>query len=206
MEIKHKNKLVIGLTGGVGAGKSTVSGLLQKHYGALLIEADRICADLITPQGSSFAAVVNLLGDSVLDASGAIDRKKMAGMIFSDPSLRLSVNRILHPATFAAVRKRIAKSRKKLIVYESAIPYEARFGALCDKVLYVYASRRSREERLMASRGYSPEKIWSIMASQPDEAAYYSLADGVVNNDGSAADCLARLEALMSDWGLERLK
>lgn len=206
MDSKYKNKLVIGLTGGVGAGKSTVSGLLKKHYGALVLEADRICADLITPQGSSFEAVVDLLGNAVLDEQGAIDRKKMAGMIFTDASLRLSVNRILHPATFEAVRRRIMKSRKKLIVYESAIPYEARFGELCDKVLYVYASLRVRGERLASSRGYSPEKIRSIMASQPEEALYYRLADGVVNNEGDREDCLIRLEAVLSDWGLERLK
>lgn len=199
-----RNKTVIGLTGGVGAGKSTVCALLKEHYGALILEADKICAGLMTPQGEAFEALVKLLGPEVLTPAGEIDRAKMAELIFAQPALRLQVNRILHPATFQAVQMRIRNSRKKLIVYESAIPYEARFSELCDKVLYVYASAESRKARLMASRGYSPEKVKTIMASQPEEALYYELADGVVNNEGDAASCLTNLEIVLSAWGLEK--
>lgn len=202
---QKKAKLVIGLTGGVGAGKSTVTEILKKEYGALILEADRICNKLTEPEGSAYQAVTDLLGRDILLPGGAIDKGKMAAVIFQNPEILRAVNRILHPATFEAVRKRIQNSRKKLIVYESAIPSEARFSQLCQKVLYVYASPATRRDRLKASRAYSEEKIRGIMRSQPDEAFYYSIADAVVNNDGDAESCRRSLKKILSDWGIEAL-
>lgn len=194
------HKTVIGLTGGVGSGKSTVTKVLRKEYGALILEADAICKKLIEPGGSACEAVVNLLGPDVLTESGAIDKQRMAQMIFRNPDLRCAVNRILHPATFEAVSKRIRNTRKKLIVYESALPYEARFSDLCTRVLYVYASPAVRRERLKADRGYSEEKISAIMRSQLSEEEFYRMADGIVNNDADEETCRASLRELMKAW------
>nr|MBQ6241315.1 dephospho-CoA kinase [Lachnospiraceae bacterium] len=200
---KWKNKTVIGLTGGVGAGKSTVTKLLKKEYGALILEADGICKKLMEPGGSAYDRIVGLLGPEVLLLSGEIDKKRMAQMIFEDPDKRIAVNRILHPATFEAVKKRIRNTRKTLIVYESAIPYEARFSELCDKVMYVYASPAMRRERLKASRGYPDEKISAIMRTQLSDEDFYRMADGAVNNDGDEASCRASLRDLMAAWRIE---
>lgn len=194
------SKWVLGLTGGVGSGKSTVSGILQKEYGALVLEADRICQSLMEKGGSAYPALVELFGEGILLPSGEIDRSAMADRIFRNDALRRQVNAILHPATYEAVKKRIARSRKKLIVYEAAIPLEARFPELCRRILYVYASPETRQARLKAGRGYSEEKSRAIIAAQPEEALYYHLADGVVNNDGSYEDCRKSLKALMDAW------
>ncbi len=199
----RKNKTVIGLTGGVGAGKSTVTGLLKKEYGALILEADAICKKLMEPGGPAYGEIVRLLGQEVLLPSGEIDKKRMAQMIFEDPAKRAAVNRILHPATFEAAAKRIRNTRKKLIVYESALPYEARFSELCDKVLYVHASPAVRRERLKASRGYSDEKVSAIMRTQLSEEDFYRMADGAVSNDGGRESCQASLRDLMTAWGWE---
>lgn len=199
----RKKKTVIGLTGGVGAGKSTVTSLLKKEYGALILEADAICKKLMEPGGPAYGEIVRLLGQEVLLPSGEIDKKRMAQMIFEDPAKRAAVNRILHPATFEAAAKRIRNTRKKLIVYESALPYEARFSELCDKVLYVHASPAVRRERLKASRGYSDEKVSAIMRTQLSEEDFYRMADGAVSNDGGREACRASLRDLMTAWGWE---
>ncbi|MBQ6074584.1 MAG: dephospho-CoA kinase [Lachnospiraceae bacterium] len=199
----RKNKTVIGLTGGVGAGKSTVTGLLKKEYGALILEADAICKKLMEPGGPAYGAIVGLLGQEVLLPSGEIDKKRMAQMIFEDPAKRAAVNRILHPATFEAAARRIRNTRKTLIVYESALPYEARFSELCDKVLYVHASAAVRRERLKAARGYSDEKVSAIMRTQLSEEDFYRMADGAVSNDGDRESCRASLRDLMTAWGWE---
>lgn len=198
----QNKKTVIGLTGGVGAGKSTVTHVLKKEYGALVLEADAICKKLMEPGGPAYDEIAGLLGTEVLLPGGEIDKKRMAQMIFEDPARRAAVNRILHPATYEAVKKRIRNTRKKLIVYEAALPYEARFSELCDKVLYVYASPAVRRERLKASRGYPDEKISAIMRSQLSEEDFYRMADAAVNNDGDEESCRAALRERMAAWGI----
>ncbi|MBO4837748.1 MAG: dephospho-CoA kinase [Lachnospiraceae bacterium] len=203
-ETKFKNKLVIGLTGGVGAGKSTVLRLLKKEYGALVLEADVICKKLMEPGGPAYDRIVEVFGPEILQPSGEIDRLKMGIHVFQHQSIS-TVNRILHPATFDAVKKRIRNTRKTLIVYESAIPYEARFSELCDKVLYVYASPEVRRERLKTFRNYPDERIDSIMRRQLSEEDFYAMADGVVNNESDPDACRDSLRKVMASWQIPPL-
>ena len=201
---RFPGKTVIGLTGGVGSGKSLVLTMLKEHYGAFILQADRVCNALIENRGPAADAVIDLLGRGITDAEGLIDKKAMAAVIFSDPPLRLAVNGILHPATFDAALKEIEAAPQKLIVYESAIPAEARFSEICSRILYVYASRKIRMERLSQSRGYSREKSLAIMRSQYSEKQFRQLADAVLNNGGTAEETLASLDRIMKRWGIRR--
>ena len=195
-------KTVIGMTGGVGAGKSFVLTILRERYGAFILEADRVSKSLIEKNGSAYDAVIGLLGSGILDPSGEIDKGKMASLIFQDPGLLSAVNRILHPATFEAVVRQIRQAEETLIVYESALPHEARFPELCRHVLYVYTPKFQRIERLQASRGSSREKCESIMRNQLTEAAYRSCSDAVLYNNGTPEETAKRLERIMKKWGL----
>lgn len=199
---RFPGKTVIGMTGGVGSGKSLILQLFRERYGACVLEADQVCKRLIEPDGSAFAAVVELLGERILDAEGRIDKAAMAALIFEDPAKRQAVNGILHPATFKAVLRLSEEARESLIVYESAIPREARFAELCDRILYVYAPRKMRAGRLAASRGYSAEKIRLIMKSQPTEKEYRALSDAVLPNTASPAETAEKLERLLKRWGI----
>ena len=195
-------KTVIGMTGGVGSGKSLVLTLLKEKYGACILEADRVCKTLIEKEGRAFDSIVSLLGPGILAADGSIDKAKMAGIIFRDAGKLEAVNRVLHPATFEEVCRLTEEAEETLIVYESAIPWEARFPELCDWILYVYAPRKLRLERLSASRGYSTQKSLSIMKNQPSEKEYRSLADAVLNNAGGLSDTEKRLARILKRWGL----
>lgn len=193
-----RGKTVIGLTGGVGCGKSTVLSFLKEDYGALILQADRIAEEMMQPGGPSFDRLVKLLGRGVLNADGAIDRSRMSEMVFADPSLLLKVNAIVHPDTLAEVRRRIAGAKEKLIVYEAALPEEACFDEIADAVLYVYASEQERMERLFFGRGYSFAKTESIMRRQLSEAEFRRIADAEVNNNGSEEEARTSLAAAMA--------
>jgi len=198
-------KTVIGLTGGVGCGKSTVLSFLKEDYGALILQADRIAEEMMQPGRASYGKLTELLGKEILNADGTIDRSRMSGMVFADPSLLDKVNAIVHPDTLAEVRRRIADAEEALIVYESAIPEEACFDEITDAVLYVYASEQERLERLFFGRGYSFAKTESIMRRQMSEAEFRRMADAEVNNDGSEEEArrsLAAAMALLKEKGL----
>ena len=196
-------KCVIGLTGGVGSGKSLILRILREDYGAYVLEADAVCKELIEPDGRAFFRIVSLLGKEILAKDGSIDKAAMSRRIFSDEEARLAVNGILHPATFEEVARRIKASGAALVVYESAIPKEARFAEICDRILYVYAKREIRLERLMRTRGYSREKALSIMHSQMSGKAFRALADGVVQNNAGVEEAKASLKRVLARWGIK---
>ena len=125
-------------------------------------------------------------------------------MIFSDDVLRQKVNGILHPATFREVKDRIEKSASPLVIYESAIPREARFRKICDRVLYVYASEETRLKRLQESRGYTEERSRSIMQNQMSDRQFRRFVDAAVSNNGTVEEAEASLEQILSGWGINK--
>ena len=191
-------KTVIGLTGGVGCGKSTILSFLQEDYGALVLQADRIAEEMMLPGGASYGRLTELLGKDVLREDGTIDRPRMSEKVFANPSLLQKVNEIVHPDTLAEVKRRIAEAEDPLIVYEAALPEEAHFDELTDAVLYVYASEQERLERLFFGRGYSFAKTESIMRRQLSEAEFRKISDAEVNNNGSEEEARASLRDAMA--------
>lgn len=177
---------VLGITGGVGAGKSTVLGYLADHYGARVIEADRGAHLLQQPGGDCYDAIVNCFGREILFPDGRINREILGKIVYADQKQLKVLNRIVHPAVKTYIIEIIAQERKKgavpFVTIEAALLLEDGYDQICDEIWYIYADEATRTKRLQSSRGYSPEKIRSVMANQRDEEGYRSGCKLVIDN------------------------
>ena len=148
---KGKKYPVIGLTGGVGAGKSTVLSILQEKYGFHVIQADLVARALMEPGKEAYEAVCAFLGPKILLEDGQINRSAMAEIIFKDPSKRAKVDSLTHPLVWKAVKKEAEEYNRQSVVIEAAIPSKE-FRDICDEMWYLYTSREERIRRLKESR------------------------------------------------------
>ncbi|MDD7391176.1 MAG: dephospho-CoA kinase [Lachnospiraceae bacterium] len=178
-------KLVIGITGGVGAGKSTVLNILQKEYQAEIILTDQVAHELMQPGTSCYEEIVKVLGTEILAEDGTFDKVKLGNLMFNDKNTVAMVNQIVHPAVRKETAARIEASRKKLIVIESALLIEANFKPLCDEIWYVYVSTQERVKRLYEQRGYSEVKSYSIIYNQLSHEQFRRNCDRLVDNGAS---------------------
>jgi len=182
---KNENKkstFVLGITGGVGAGKSTVLDYLENRCGAFLIKCDDIAAQLQKKGQPCYAPMVELFGEECVAEDGELDRGKIAARVFQDPVLRKKLNRIVHPAVKAQVKELIAESTSALAVIEAALLLDDHYDEVCDEIWYVYADEETRRSRLKASRNYSDERIDHMFSSQRSDASFRELCDEVIDN------------------------
>ena len=178
---------ILGITGGVGAGKSTVLAYLAQRYGAYVIQADEVGRLLQTPGHSCYEQIAVQFGPEILGPDGAILRDRLAALVFADAGLLEKLNAIVHPAVKAYIIEEIALRQKQypqtpFIVLEAALLLEDHYDAVCDEIWYIYASNAVRIRRLAQSRGYSEEKSASIIASQLPEAEYRRKCKTVIDN------------------------
>lgn len=190
-------KRIIGVTGGVGAGKSRILSILKEEYGAHVILADQTAKELMEPGKECFKRVVGLLGPGILTPEGAIDRPAMARRIFGDPDLLEQVNRLTHPAVWRAVMEEAASCKEELVVIEAAVPGEE-FRDNCREMWYVYTSEENRIERLLKNRGYDREKSLSIIKSQASEEQFRAFCSQVIDNNGTVAAAREQIRHLLS--------
>lgn len=179
---------IIGITGGVGAGKSEILNYLSEQYHAPVIQADRVAHFLMEPGQVCYGPVTDLLGDSVKAEDGVINRRAMGEKIFGNAALREQINKIIHPAVKEYVRQRIAKAKMqdaKFFIIEAALLIEDDYGAICDELWYIYTSEEVRRERLAASRGYTEAYARQIMSNQLPDAVFRRECDFVIDNNGS---------------------
>lgn len=176
-------KRVIGITGGVGAGKSRVLEILREGYGAEIILADDVAKELMEPGKEGFIQVVKALGEGILAPDGSFDRGKLAELLFSDGQARGMVNSIIHPMTWAEIARRVQASDKALIAVESALMGPEQRGQY-QEIWYVSVPRQTRVARLMESRGYSRKRCEDMMESQASEEEFLALCDRVIDNSG----------------------
>ena len=184
------NMKVIGVTGGVGSGKSLILSFLKDNYNCEIIMADGLAKDLCRKGELCYKPLVKLLGKSVLGPDREIDKRVMAQMIFNDDELRVKVNEIIHPGVKKFILERIAYLRAKekidFLFIEAALLIEDGYKDIVDELWYIYTNEAVRRERLKASRGYSDEKIDDIMASQLSEEEFRLNSDFEIDNSG---DC-----------------
>jgi len=193
----------IGITGGIGAGKSTVLSLLKDNFNCRVLLADEVAAELMTPGHQCFDDVVALSWpDSILAKDGTIDRPLMAKFMFNDDSLRRQVNNIVHPAVEKEVLNQVAEEREKhnieYFFFEAALLIECGYGKLVDEMWYIYASPAVRIQRLMESRGYSRERIENTLKAQRSDESFRANSDYVIDNSGTKEQTLAQLKALLN--------
>lgn len=195
---KIGNKFILGITGGVGSGKSRILDILQKDYGFHVIQADQVARQLMEPGMESYHAVVDYLGPAVVKEDKSLDREVMADIIFHDPIKRKRVDELTHPLVWKAAMKEAMEAREGRVVIEAAIPSKD-FRDKCSKMWYVYTSRENRMERLRESRGYTQEKTESIMDSQAPEAGFREFSDAVIDNNGSVEDTRKQIRRLLKN-------
>jgi dephospho-CoA kinase len=178
---------VIGLTGGIGSGKSRVADLLQKEFLAYVIYTDEIARDQMRQGGCSYEKVVKQFGREILDDSGEIDRNKLAKIIFQKEELVKLMNSLTHPNVHQEVLRQIEEVKSKgkhysAIFVETALLFEAGYQNFCDEIWYVHAPITDRMKRLRESRGYSEEKIESIIKKQKSEEYFLKNSTVIIEN------------------------
>lgn len=191
---------VIGITGGVGAGKSAVLSYLEETYDARVILADWVANKIKEPGECCYDPIVKLLGVHVLQEDGFIDRKRMGQMIFSDPELLRKTNEILHPAvkTYIINEKKKAKEEGvSLFVIEAALLLEDNYRAICDELWYIYTREEVRRERLKVSRNYTDDYITSIMGKQLPDEVFRRECDFVIDNSDLLEHTKAQIDCKM---------
>ena len=183
---------VLGITGGVGAGKSTVLSYMKEKYGAYLLECDAIGRCLQSKGEACFKPIVDLFGEEILGEDGELDRQKIAAIVFSDAEMLRKLEQIVHPEVKNSVNETIRMLREideeyqpAFVVVESAILLEEQYDLICDEIWYVYASKEARIERLAQSRGYSRERTEQVMASQKPDSFFRERCQFMIDNSGS---------------------
>lgn len=194
---------IIGITGGVGSGKSLILSFLKDNYNCEIIMADDLAKDLCKKGRMCYKPLIKLLGESVLDDSGEIDRRVMARMIFENDDLRSKVNGIIHPGVKKYIRSRIAHlkrlCRKDFLFIEAALLIEDGYKEIVDELWYIYTDEAIRRKRLKESRGYTDEKIDSIMASQLSEDEFRENSDFEIDNSGACEVSFTKIRERLGD-------
>lgn len=182
--------LVIGLTGGIGTGKTEVSRLLAQ-LGATVINADQVGHEAYTPHSEAWQEVVRTFGEDILQDSGEIDRRKLGGIVFADPERLATLNGIMHPRMAAIVREKLEVLESQgtdVAVVEAAVLFEAGWDALVGEVWTTESLVDTVVERLQQRNGFAPEEIRKRIASQMPSEDRARRADEVIENDGELED------------------
>ncbi|GGZ68816.1 dephospho-CoA kinase [Streptomyces echinoruber] len=194
--------LKVGLTGGIGAGKSEVSRLLVEH-GAVLIDADRIAREVVAPGTPGLAAVVDAFGEDVLTADGSLDRPRLGSIVFADPEKLAVLNSIVHPLVGARSRElEAAAAEDAVVVHDVPLLTENGLAPLYDVVVVVDARPETQLDRLVRQRGMTEEDARARMAAQAPREKRLEIADIVIGNDGSREQLRQRVREVWAD--LER--
>ena len=178
---------VIGITGGVGAGKSTILDYLEQKHHAYVIQADKIGHLLMEPDGVCYEQVIALFGRQVIKNDKTIDRNQVSDVVFGNELMRQSLDDIIHPAVKTYILEEINRQKEagsRLLIVEAALLLEEHYEEFCDAVWYVHTDTEIRIQRLIESRGYSIEKAQSIIARQASEDFFRTHADYMIINNG----------------------
>lgn len=179
---------VIGITGGVGAGKSEILKYLKEKYGARVVEADKVGHLLMEPGGACYYSIVEKFGSSILNGDQTINRGKLGRIVFADEALLAVLNKIIHPKVKSYIVSEIAKEkayhRTNLFVVEAALLIEDHYDVICDELWYIHTDAQVRAKRLKETRGYDDQKIADIMANQKSPEEFSSACQVKIDNSG----------------------
>lgn len=191
---------IIGLTGGIASGKSTVSRILER-LGAVVIDADQLAREAVMPDRSAHQAIVAAFGEGVLLPDGTIDRKALGRIIFADPSARKRLEAITHPAIRELAEQRLAELRRSgvsVAVYMAALLIEAGATDRVDEVWVVYVDRETQVRRVMARDGLSRSEAEQRLAAQMPMEEKAERGQVVINNNGTPEELERRVKGVWS--------
>lgn len=195
---------VIGITGGVGSGKSALLGYIKEKYSCRLILADEAAHRVKEPGQPCYDKLVELLSEDILNRDGTIDKNRMAARIFGSEELLRQVNQIIHPAVRELILQEIAlaaaEKEIRFFFIEAALLIEGGYLKIVDEMWYIYAREEVRKQRLRDTRGYSDDKIESIMRSQLREDEFRKHCTVVIDNSGSLEDAYRQIDAKLGEY------
>ena len=190
---------IIGITGGVGSGKSRILQYIRDNYNCKIVTADDMANEVKEPGGECYDRIVTLLGDDILTDDGRIDRGRMAAKIYADKDLLNKVNSIIHPAVIGRIKAMGNEERERgsldYFFIEAALLIECGFNDYVDEMWYIYSNKDVRRQRLKESRGYDDAKIDGIMKSQLSDEQYRAGSDVVIDNDGEFEFTMKQIDA-----------
>ena len=192
--------LLVGLTGGIGSGKSTIARLLEKR-GAVVFDADVLAREVVEPGTPGHAAVIERFGANVLAPGGELDREALASIVFADPAARRDLEAIVHPE----VRRRFAEGTEeyhdteRVVVFSAPLLVETGMYSAFDLLVVVSASTATQIDRLMRDRGMSEDTVRSRIAAQATPEARAEVADVLIDNEGSPEELEHQVERLWSE-------
>lgn len=194
---------IIGLTGGIASGKSTVSKML-KAKGFTIVDADIAARKVVEPGEPAYEQIIEAFGEGILLEDLTIDRKKLGALIFADEALRMKLNSIVHPAVRAWMTRekdRAIENGEKTVFLDIPLLFESRLTYMVERTILVYVDEETQLKRLMAQR---PFRKRSADADPGADAAERkkALADAVIDNNGSPEETKQQLEKIVSDWQL----
>lgn len=193
---------VIGITGGVGCGKSAVLDLIKENFNAHIIKADDVGKTVLDKGTKGYKQVVELFGDDILDSNEEINRKKLADIVFNNPNKLMVLNSIVHPQVKKIIVEKIAYCKCyenfDYFFVEAALLFEDHYENFCDETWYIYSDIEQRKERLISGRGYTLEKINSILNNQMSEDEFKDRCDKVIDNSYSLESTLLQLKNMLS--------
>lgn len=199
----------IGITGGVGSGKSAILHYIEQEYEARVLLADELAHELMQPGTECFQEIVESFEkEDIFTPQRELDSLKMAQVIFSDDKKREKMNGIVHPAVKREVLRQVAIEREKqqisCFILEAALLIEDGYDKICDELWYIYTSKENRRKRLKESRGYSDEKIDAIFNSQLSEEIYRKYCKIVIDNNGTLEETFRQIRQAKETKGWKR--
>lgn len=202
--MKFKDKYVIGITGGIGSGKSMVLDIFKTEFDACIIDADKVGHMILEPEASGYKKIVEAFGTNILsdvqsDGKPAIDRKKLGSIVFTSKEKVKILNNITHPLIYDEVKVLIEASEKQLIVLEAALLTESTLTEFCDEIWFIYAKKEVRMERLFRYRGLTTEKALSIIDNQPTDEEFKKKCTVIIDNSGGKEDTLLMIKSQLQD-------
>lgn len=192
---------IIGITGGVGAGKTKVLSYIEEQFSCRVIRADEAAHKLYEPGQMCYQKLVALLGQEILNADNTIDKLKMATAIFGDNALLVQVNYIVHPEVKKYILEQIAFERERGVVdyffIEAALLIEEHYDQIVDEMWYIHSDVAVRQKRLAKSRQYSAQKTTEIMKGQLSEEEFRKHCQVVITNNGDLEETYRQINKIM---------
>ncbi len=192
---------VIGITGGVGSGKSSVLKLLKERFNAYILMADDIAKEIMCRGNAGYEQVVEMFSEDILGKDTNIDREKLATIVFHNKNKRIVLNSIIHPLVKKIILNKINELKiagtYDYVFVEAALLIEDHYDVICDELWYIYVPADIRRQRLKDSRGYSDEKIDSVFNSQLSEETYRSVCVNTIDNSKDIEYTMSQIEKLL---------
>lgn len=194
---------VIGITGGVGCGKSFIMEYLEQEYNVAVILTDLVAHELMEIGQKSYHDIVTHFGTQILKEDGSIDRQILGAIVFGNKKELEALNQMTHPNVKEEVKKRIANIKQEgkasMIAVEAALLIEEHYEEICDELWYIDAKDDVRIKRLIEKRGYTEEKCHAIMAKQLPRETFLKHCNCVIQNDTTKEDAMEQIDKIMRE-------